>query len=75
MRLTPHAARIYLLLAALLLALPAINKTIYPDYSGKLLIAPAGSAKPFDNAVIYILHHDMFGAQGVILNRDFPAGL
>lgn len=69
MKLTPHSARIYIFLAALFLALPAINKTIYPSKSGHLLVAPIGSPAPFDEAVIYIMHHDLFSAHGVIINK------
>lgn len=69
MKPTPHSARIYIFLAALFLALPAINKTIYPSKSGQLLVSPVGSAAPFDDAVIYIMHHDLFSAHGVIINK------
>lgn len=74
MKLTPHSARIYILLAALLLALPAINETIYPSKVGQLLVAPAGSSAPFDDAVIYILKHNLFHAYGVIINKPQDDG-
>ncbi len=69
MKLTPHSARRYLLLAALFIALPAFNKTLYPSKSGHLLLSPAGSSAPFDESVIYIMHHDLFSAHGIIINK------
>lgn len=69
MKLTPHSARLYLTLAVLLLAIPAINKTVYPSKAGYLLVAPAGSRAPWDDVVIYIVHHDLFSAGGIIINK------
>lgn len=74
MKLTPHSARTYILVAALLLALPAINETVYPSKAGQLLVAPAGSSAPFDDAVIYILKHNLFYAHGVVINKPQNGG-
>ena len=70
MKLTPHSARMYILLAAFFLALPSLNH-MYKGQEGRFLVAhsdqPAGV---FHQTVIYIVHHDIFGgARGYIINR------
>lgn len=70
---TPQAARFYLLLAAFLIALPSIGAVFHPSMAGRLLVAPAGpGGGPFDQAVVYIVAHDLFHAHGLILNKPQP---
>ncbi len=70
MKLTPHSARIYILLAAFFLALPSLNH-LYKGQEGRFLVAhPDQPAGVFQQSVIYIVHHDLFGgARGYIINR------
>ena len=69
MRLTPHAARRYLLMAAFCLAFPALGG-MYKGATGKLLVAsPSISGPPFEESVLYIVRHNLFGAYGYIINR------
>lgn len=70
LRPTPQIARIYLLVAALLLALPGLC-SLYSRYEGKVLVAlPRADDQPyFARTVVYIGSHDGWGAVGVILNR------
>lgn len=69
MKLTPHSARLYLLLAAFLIALPSISKAFYPGIAGQLLVSVAGQAEPFTDTVLYITSHDFFSAHAIILNK------
>ena len=74
MKPTPHKARLYLLLGFFLLALPSIN-SFYHGSTGKLLVAPSGFDHPvFGQSVIYIIRHDLFGATGVIINKQGAGG-
>jgi putative AlgH/UPF0301 family transcriptional regulator len=74
MRLTPHKARLYLLLGFFLLALPSIN-SFYHGSTGRLLVAPSGFDHPvFGQSVIYLTRHDLFGATGIILNKQGMGG-
>ncbi len=69
MRLTPHSARFYLLMAALLLALPGIGR-LYKGHTGELLVAaPRISTGPFQDTVVYIVRHDFFRAYGYVVNK------
>ncbi len=66
---TPNAARIYLLLAAFLLALPTLS-SFYKGYTGKLLVAgDLIDSGPFHESVIYLVRHDLFSAHGFIINK------
>lgn len=74
MRLTPHKARFYLLLAAFMMALPTLAG-INGGHSGKLLVAtPRVSSGPFERSVIYLVWHNFFSAHGFIVNRPSPEG-
>lgn len=69
LRRTPPMARLYLLVAALLLALPGAGR-LYEGTTGKLLVATYGiDREPFRRSVVYVVHHDFFGAYGFILNK------
>ncbi len=69
LRRTPPIARLYLFVAALLLALPGLGR-MYEGTTGKLLVATYGvDREPFRRAVVYVVHHDLFGAHGFIVNR------
>lgn len=69
MKITPDAARRYLLLAAFMLALPSIS-SLYGGATGKLLIATERVADgPFKESVVYIYKHDFFWAHGFIVNK------
>lgn len=69
LRRTPPIARLYLLVAACLLALPALGR-LYEGATGKLLVATYGvDREPFRQSVVYMVHHDLFGAWGFIVNK------
>lgn len=70
LRPTPQIARIYLLVAALLLATPGLC-SLYSRYEGKVLVAlPRLDHDPyFARTLVYMGSHDGWGAVGVILNR------
>jgi len=74
LRLTPHSARLYLLGAAFLIALPSLFG-LYAGHSGKLLVA-SGKVPPgsFYQSVIYIAHHDLLSAYGYIINEPSRGG-
>lgn len=62
-------ARLYLFLAVVLLALPGLGR-LYHGATGRLLVATYGIDKePFRRSVVYIVHHDLFGAYGFIVNK------
>lgn len=66
---TPHQARIYLMFAALLIALPSIA-SLYNGHEGKFLVATGVvEGSPFEETVIYLNRHDFWGAHGVVINR------
>lgn len=69
LRLTPQIARIYLLAAVFLIALPSML-SLYNGHEGKFLVATgivAGS--PFEKTVIYLNSHKLWGASGIIINK------
>lgn len=70
LRPTPQIARIYLLVAALLLAMPGLC-SLYSRYEGKVLVAlPMADADPyFARTLVYVGQHDGWGTIGLILNR------
>lgn len=69
LRRTPPIARLYLLVAAFLLALPGLAR-LYEGTTGKLLVATYGvDREPFRRSVVYMVHHDLFGAWGFIVNK------
>ena len=67
---TPYSARLYLLSAALLLALPSVMN-IYTRYADKFLVGTykVERSKFFTESVIYISHHNGWGAVGLIINK------
>lgn len=75
MRLTPHVARFYLLLAAFLLALPSLAG-LYKGQSGRILVAEeyALEGGSFYRSVVYIADHNLTGAVGFIVNAPLPEG-
>jgi putative AlgH/UPF0301 family transcriptional regulator len=69
LRETPHIARAYLLAGIFFIALPSIM-TMYPGHEGKFIVSTAAiKGEPFEKTVIYLEHHDGFGARGVIINK------
>lgn len=63
-----------LLLAGLALIIaPVYNSIFHRSLQGYLLISPDGFPRPFENAVIYIVRHNAYGAYGVVLNKPSPA--
>ncbi len=69
LKVTPAQARIYLIFAALFIALPSIA-SLYKGHEGKFLVATGVvEDSPFKETVIYINRHDFWGAHGVIINR------
>lgn len=69
MRLTPHRARIYILLAAFLLVLPSVA-VLYKGQQGRFLLARADLASGrFQETVIYIAQHNFSGAVGYVINK------
>ena len=70
MKKTPYIAKVYLLLAAFLLALPTIGTKYYPGQEGRFLIASESiRMEPFREGVVYISRHTVFGAFGFIINK------
>lgn len=66
---TPKKARTYLLLSALLLALPTISQ-MYRGYEGQFLVATHHlNGTYFERTVIYIEDHDLFSALGYVINK------
>lgn len=74
LRPTPQIARIYLLVAALLLATPGLC-SLYSRYEGKVLVAlPRADADPyFARTLVYVGQHNGWGTIGLILNRPLSA--
>lgn len=64
------SAKIYFLLAAVLIASPSIFG-FYKGHTGRILIATEklDSDPNFTQTIIYIFDHSVWGAQGIILNR------
>ncbi len=73
LRLTPHIARIYILGAALLIALPSLLGH-YSRYGGKILVSTVKTEKDsfFKETVIYLSYHSGWGARGLIINKPLP---
>lgn len=72
MRRTPQIAKIYLLLSAFLLALPGLSRH-YEGLTGKLLVATYSIDRGiFQHSVLYVVHHDLFGARGFVVNKPLP---
>ena len=76
MKPTPHIARIYLLLALLILAFPSLAK-LYKGQTGRVLIAAprlhTESNDPFAESVVFLANHSLFGAFGLVLGRRLDA--
>lgn len=70
LKLTPQSARIYLLCAAFIIALPSIMK-IYNRYEEKFLVSTALTEESpfFKKSVIYISKHNAWGTEGIIINK------
>ncbi len=70
LKLTPHAARWYLLGAALLIAFPSLM-SLYTRYTNSMLVALSRVDRSafFAQTVIYIGYHNGWGARGLILNK------
>jgi len=65
----PRRARFYLLAALFFLALPWLL-TLYEGHTGKFLVADQSlDGTFFQRTVIYIEHHDAYGAYGTIINK------
>ncbi|MCB1782589.1 MAG: YqgE/AlgH family protein [Alphaproteobacteria bacterium] len=73
LKLTPQTARIYLLTAAFLLALPSAL-SLYSGHTGKFIIAtPRANRDPnFGVTMVYIAYHNGWGAFGVVVNKPLP---
>ncbi len=70
MKKTPHIAKVYLLLAAFLIALPTLGTTYYPGQAGRFLVASENlRVEPFRESVIYVTRHNIFGAFGLVINK------
>lgn len=67
---TPFIAKVYLLLAIGILAIPTLGTTYYTGTTGKFLVSTeAVTDNIFRETVIYIIKHDALGAYGVIVNK------
>ncbi|MCB9973857.1 MAG: YqgE/AlgH family protein [Rhodospirillales bacterium] len=76
MHRTPPIIRLYLLLAAFLLALPVLGTKFYHGQTGRFLVAAESMRyEPFRESVIYISHNDLFGAFGLIINKPLDASV
>lgn len=75
MRLTPHSARTFFLLAAFFISLPTLGN-FYTGQQGRFLIAsPKIKSGTFHESVIYVTDHGLFtGARGYVVNRPGDAG-
>lgn len=70
MKKTPYIAKVYLLLAAFLIALPTLGTKFYPGQEGRFLVASESiRMEPFRESVVYISRHNIFGAFGLIINK------
>lgn len=76
MKLTPHVARIYILAAAFLIALPTLA-SLYKGHTGKFLVATheINPASPFHRSVVYIARHNLFMAYGFVINKPLSPEL
>lgn len=76
MKPTPHIARLYIFLALLLLALPSLA-SLYKGQTGQVLVAAprlhTESNDPFAESVVFIAHHNLMGAFGLVLGRPLDA--
>lgn len=69
LHITPPMARLYLFFAVLLMAVPAFL-SLYQGHAGQFLLAAERTrGTVFEDAVIYLLHHDGFSATGLIVNK------
>lgn len=72
MKPTPHIARVYILLALLLLALPSVMG-LYRGHDGRLLVAAPRLHRevndPFAESVVFLAEHSLSGAFGLVLGR------
>ncbi|MCB1651392.1 MAG: YqgE/AlgH family protein [Alphaproteobacteria bacterium] len=67
--ITPTYAKLYLLLAMLLIALPSASK-LYHGFTNKLLVSrPLTNGTFFEETVIYMKYHSLFSARGYIINK------
>lgn len=70
MKKTPYIVKVYFLLAAFCIALPTLGTQFYPSQKGRFLVASEKIRyEPFRESVIYISHHDLFGAFGLVINK------
>ena len=82
MFITPKKAKIYLLIAAFLLAIPTLAE-FHSGYDGKLLVFTSHRGNnPFVDTVVYVSQHSLYGAHGVVINkplagknRELPKGI
>lgn len=82
MFITPKKAKIYLLIAAFLLAIPTLAE-FHSGYDGKLLVFTSHRGNnPFVDTVVYVSRHNLYGAHGVVINKplgreytDLPKGI
>ncbi len=67
---TPKAARLYFLLAALFLMLPALM-SLYKGETGRFVVAAGKlSQEPFKGTIIYMHRHSLEGAFGFVVNKQ-----
>ncbi|MFN3701483.1 MAG: YqgE/AlgH family protein [Alphaproteobacteria bacterium] len=69
--ITPKQAKIYLVLALLIIAFPTIMTKILPSHSGKFLVSSGvmDFSSFFGRSVIYLDDHSGYSAFGFIINR------
>ena len=75
MKRTPSIIRIYLLTGAFLMALPVLGTKFYPfSQEGRFLVVSENyKYAPFRESVVYITHHNLFGAFGLIINKPLDS--
>lgn len=68
---TPAISKVYFLFAAFLIALPTLGEHYYKGATGRMIVATESLDDTlFERSVIYIIHHNLFSATGVIINKQ-----
>lgn len=67
--------RPYFLFAALFISIPVLLG-LYKGHTGRILVSTdvIGSRSCFNQTVVYVFNHSVWGAQGVILNKPLSEG-
>lgn len=70
MKKTPYMVKVYILLAVVIICLPTFGTKFYEGQTGRFMVAgEVIQGEPFRESVVYIIHHNLIGAHGVIINK------